>query len=71
MKFFTVKLKKDIREDSESDNSMEMSFGSEQSIIFEYITEMRLQLDNHSFSAIQKNAKVKSQNPSYLQFLHF
>jgi len=42
MKFFTVKLKKEVPEDSESDNSMKLAFGMDTIIKFEYITEMRL-----------------------------
>ena len=75
LKFFSVTLKKEVAEDSDSDDgvgtmganqkgaSKSKSNGAKQQyqsrIRFEYITEVRLQISNQSFSAIQKVSRSK------------
>ena len=63
MKFFSITLKKEHLEDSDSDDGVGVrgAMGSNkdraminQRIRFEYITEVRFQISNQSFSAIQK-----------------
>lgn len=57
MKLFAITLKKDVVEDSDSDNDQSKSY---QRIRFEYITEVRLNISNQSFSAIQKVSQSKN-----------
>lgn len=83
IKFFTVKLKRElVIDDSDSDEAAAAKTkdgaqageaSSLQRLRFEYITEVRLQVSNESFSAIQKSAQSKSDSepqPAYLKFLN-
>ena len=51
---YTIKLKKEFSEDSESDDARSLSTH----IKFEYITETRLQIGNECFSGIQKTLQA-------------
>ena len=61
MKLFAITLKKDVVEEfSESYDSDNDQSKSYQRIRFEYITEVRLNISNQSFSAIQKVSQSKN-----------
>jgi hypothetical protein len=62
VKLLTVKLKKEVSGDSDSDkrSGEDGSFTFSSQLRFEYVTETRLQIGNNSFSAIQNVTSAKT-----------
>lgn len=60
IKLFSVKLKRELADDSDSDEAQD---AKTYRMCFEFITEVRLEIDSQNFSAIQKLQHGSTQLP--------